>query len=65
MTANLPEAIDAYPEITMFGHQLPAALLYARHVDGLEISGLKATFDKPDDRPLKVLIDVEEVKTDE
>ena len=33
--ANIPEAIDAYPEITMFGRQLPAALLYARHVDHL------------------------------
>ena len=53
----LPEAVDAYPEITMFGRHLPAALLYARHVEGLEISRLKTSFEQPDERPMKVLID--------
>jgi len=55
--ATLPEAIDAYPEITMFGRDFPAALLYARHVDGLDISRLKSTFAQPDERPEKVLLD--------
>lgn len=53
----LPEAIDAYPEITMFGKRYPAALLYARHVKGLDITRLKWAFDQPDARPLRVLID--------
>jgi polygalacturonase len=61
--AVLPESVDAYPEITMFGPHLPAALLYARHVDGLEMSGLKVAFATPDQRPMKVLIDADEVKT--
>ena len=58
----LPEAVEAYPEITMFGRRIPAALLYARHVEGLEISRLKTSFEQPDERPLKVLIDAEDVK---
>lgn len=53
----LPEVVDSYPEITMFGRQYPAALLYARHVDGLDISRLKTTFERPDQRPEKVLLD--------
>jgi polygalacturonase len=57
--AVLPEAVDAYPEITMFGRHLPAALLYARHVEGLEITRLKASFAQADERPEKVMIDVE------
>ena len=63
--AMLPEAVEAYPEITMFGRQFPASLLYARHVDGLDISRLKAVFDQPDQRPAKVLIDAKDVKTEE
>ena len=63
--AVLPEAVEAYPEITMFGRQLPAALLYARHVNGLEITRLKTSFEKPDERPMKVLIDADDVKMGE
>lgn len=60
--AVLPEAVDAYPEITMFGKHYSAALLYARHVEGLEISRLKSSFDQPDARPLKVVVDANEVE---
>jgi hypothetical protein len=63
--AELPEAVDAYPEITMFGRRLPAALLYARHVDGLEITRMKLAFEHPDERPLKVLLDAARVTTGE
>ena len=59
--APLPEAADAYPEITMFGKSLPAAVLYARHVDGLEISRMKVAFEEPDERPVKVLTDADRV----
>ena len=59
----LPEAEDAYPEITMFGPRFPASLLYARHVEDLEITRLKATYDEPDERPPQVLIDAERVQT--
>jgi polygalacturonase len=57
----LPEAVDAYPEITMFGKRMPAALLYARHVNGLDISRMKVAFDQPDARPVKVLVDADGV----
>jgi polygalacturonase len=33
---QIPENISAYPESTMFG-QLPATILFARHVDGLTL----------------------------
>jgi len=59
--AVLPEAVEAYPEISMFGQHYPAALLYARHVEGLEISRLNYTFEQPDARPLKVLVDANDV----
>jgi polygalacturonase len=59
--ADLPEAPDAYPEITMFGKEWPVALLYARHVDALDISRLKVAFDQPDERPMKALIDADHV----
>jgi polygalacturonase len=55
--AVLPEGVDAYPEITMFGKHLPASLLYARHVEGLEITRLKTSFAQPDERPERVMID--------
>ncbi len=60
----LPEAVEAYPEISMFGRHLPAAMLYARHVEGLEITRLRTSFEQPDERPLKVLVDAEDVKVD-
>jgi hypothetical protein len=61
---ELPEAAEAYPEITMFGRRMPAALLYARHVEGLDISRLKVSFEQPDERPAQVLIDAAEVKVE-
>lgn len=48
----------------MFGRHFPAALLYARHVEGLEISRLKTSFEVPDERPMKVLVDAEDVKVE-
>ena len=62
--AVLPEAVEAYPEITMFGKHFPSAMLYARHVEGLEISRLKTSFDAPDERPRRVTIDAEDVKVE-
>jgi len=59
--AVLPEAIDAYPEITMFGKQFPASVIYARHVNEVDISRLKTTFEQPDTRPDRVLVDAEHV----
>jgi hypothetical protein len=45
----------------MFGQEMPAGLLYARHVNGVDISRLKVSFERPDERPMKVLVDAEGV----
>lgn len=52
-----PENELAYPEATMFG-DLPATGLFARHVRGLEVSGLEVQTATPDPRPAIRLDDV-------
>lgn len=54
---NVPEQAPAKPESTMFGI-LPAYGLYARHVRGLRVHGLRLRFEEPDLRPAVVLDDV-------
>ncbi len=56
----LPEKEAAYPELGMFGLQMPAYALVARHVRGLKIKNLKATLGSPDARPAKFCEDVED-----
>lgn len=55
--AAVPEREAAYPEPSMFG-LLPAAALFARHVNGFKIENLRVTFETPDERPLIVEDDV-------
>ena len=57
----LPEKENAYPEISMFGKSFPASALYARHVDGLTLSNVKLTTDKPGPRPLAWLDDTHHI----
>ena len=49
--AILPEAEAAYPEITMFGKLFPASGIWARHVAGLKVDGVKLHLAAPDLRP--------------
>ncbi|MDP0501215.1 MAG: glycoside hydrolase family 28 protein [Verrucomicrobiota bacterium JB022] len=56
----VPLREKAYPEPSMFG-LLPASVLYARHVEGLEVRGLHYTLTEDDERPLVVLHEATDV----
>ena len=56
----VPERPRAYPEPSMFG-LLPASAVFARHVRHLEVRDLRYEFATPDERPLIVLDDAEDV----
>ncbi|GAB0112755.1 rhamnogalacturonidase [Acidisoma sp. C75] len=60
----LPEAAADYPDPEMFGVDLPAAGLYARHVRGLELRRFRLISRRPDARPLAWLADVERLRLD-
>jgi hypothetical protein len=54
---NVPEAAAKYPDPDLFG-ELPALVLYGRHVDGLVLRNVKVHAAEPDGRPAFVLDDV-------
>jgi polygalacturonase len=56
----LQENVDGYPEINRFGPRLPAFGLYARHVKGLQVTGLTVKLGVPDLRPALVCQDCED-----
>lgn len=58
----LEEKIDTYPEINRFGPRLPAYGVYARHVRGLKIKGLRLRLAAPDLRPALVCHDCEDAQ---
>jgi hypothetical protein len=49
--AVIEEKESAYPEITIFGKQLPACAVLARHINHLVIGDLAFTLQAPDARP--------------
>lgn len=55
-----PENEKGYPEPSMFG-LLPAYGLFARHVEHLDLEGIRITSEQPDERAPLVLIDVADV----
>ena len=59
---TVPEAAGDYPHAPMFG-PLPAFGLYARHVRGLSLTGVRLRTVKVDERPAFVLEDVTTVET--
>jgi polygalacturonase len=61
---ELPEKEAAYPEFDTFGKKMPAYGVYARHVRGVKFKDVKLTLVKPDARPDKVLIDVEDATSE-
>jgi polygalacturonase len=56
------EKAAAYPEIRMFGNDLPASGMYARHVAGLRMTGVEISTSEPDARPAIVVSDAEDVR---
>lgn len=58
----VPEAIEAYPEFTMFG-ELPAWAFYLRHVKGITFSNVDVRLNGPDFRPAVLMHDVLDANT--
>jgi len=56
---NVPEMTREYPEPSMLGI-LPAYGIYARHVKGLKLNGVRLRYKVADERPAVVLDDVGE-----
>jgi len=59
----VPELEDKYPEATMFG-ELPACLLYARHVQGLTVRNFQGRWQAPTERPAIILEDLADGELD-
>jgi len=59
--ATITENASGYPEFTMFG-ELPAWGIYARHIEGLDLSNIKLIIQKSDYRPALVFDDIKGLK---
>ncbi|MDR7130228.1 polygalacturonase [Algoriphagus sp. 4150] len=55
--AEVPEAVDQYPEIKTFGPKIPAYGVWARHVKGLKLKNVAFVLDENDLRPALVCED--------
>ena len=53
-----PEAVRSYPDPESFGVDLPACGLFARHVKGLDVRGIRIDCVRPDLRPAVWLQDI-------
>ncbi|WP_160711214.1 DUF4955 domain-containing protein [Chitinophaga solisilvae] len=60
--AILEEREGDYPEIKMFGKQIPAYGLYIRHAKNIRFHNITYTTDKPDQRPAIIAGDIEKVQ---
>jgi Pectate lyase superfamily protein len=63
LALEVPEHEAKYPEATMFG-TLPSFGLYARHVDGLALTGLQTRSEAPDVRPNLIFDDLRDLTID-
>lgn len=61
---NVPELPGVYPEPSNWGI-LPAYGMYARHVDGMELTDVRFTCLSPDSRNMLVLDDVHDARIEE
>lgn len=59
--AVLPENEADYPEITMFGKQMPAYGVFLRHAQSVVLEDMSISVTRPDARPAMVGIDLEQV----
>ncbi|MFH1737580.1 MAG: glycoside hydrolase family 28 protein [bacterium] len=61
---EIPEVPEEYPEFNMFEGPLPAYGFYSRHVQGLRLSNIDLTWEKPDARSALFCEDVEDLELD-
>lgn len=61
---NLPEVEADYPEVTMFGKDMPAYGLFIRHAHDVSIKNVIIQLDSADARPAIVGIDLKNVQLD-
>ncbi|HTY56518.1 MAG TPA: glycosyl hydrolase family 28 protein [Candidatus Binataceae bacterium] len=61
---DVPELPHDYPEGEMFG-SLPAYSIYARHVDGLSVSNLRADWEQSDVRPAAIFEDIKALSVED
>jgi polygalacturonase len=54
---EVPEAVDAYPEIRTFGPTIPAYGIWARHIDGLKLKNIRFNLASADLRPAFIVQD--------
>nr|WP_295872824.1 DUF4955 domain-containing protein [uncultured Chitinophaga sp.] len=59
---NLEERERDYPEIKMFGKQIPAYALYIRHAKNIRFHRITYTSDQPDVRPAVIASDIDQVQ---
>ena len=60
-TVQLAENIADYPEVTMFGKTMPAAGIYVRHVNAIQLHNIAVKFEKPDFRPSIIAVQVQKI----
>lgn len=58
---EVPEAEDSYPENRKLGCILPSSGLYIRHADNVFLNNVRFHFRSPDERPLIIVDDCENV----
>ncbi len=59
---KLEERENDYPEIKMFGKQIPAYALYIRHARNIRFNNVSYTSDKPDARPAVIASDIQQIQ---
>jgi polygalacturonase len=59
---EVPEAVDAYPEIRTFGPTIPAYGIWARHVEGLKMKNIVFNLSGPDLRPALIVQDGKDIE---
>lgn len=60
--AVLPENEADYPELTMFGKQMPAYGVYLRHAQSVALEDIRISVTKQEARPAMVGIDLEQIR---
>lgn len=58
----LAENIADYPEVTMFGKDMPVSTVYIRHAEQIQLKNMQVTTKKPEERTSIYLSDVQQLE---